>query len=89
MTLKWSKQCCLCGEEKTSYHNPDPVRDGNQDCCSECNQIVCRARMKCSKLTGAEREAYLLRLRGMSYDELVNEFVAEEGGREAFRGLCD
>ena len=75
--MGYSKYCCICGKEKPSYHNPDPLRDGAQDCCDECNRLVVRARMKGHPMTRDEYEAYILRLRGMTYRELADELGTE------------
>lgn len=73
MGLNWSDRCCLCGRAETSYHNPDPVRDSMQNCCCSCNLLVIRARAKCGELPDEKRTAYVLRLRGMAYHELLDE----------------
>ncbi len=78
MALNWSDRCCICGRIKPSYHNPEPLRDGVQDCCDDCNRLVIRARMKGHPMTKDEYEAYVLRLRGMTYRELTDE-LGEEG----------
>ena len=66
-------RCCLCGGTKNVYHNPEPLRDAGMDCCAECNLLVRTARMRYHDRPEAEREQYLLRLRNMSYEELVEE----------------
>lgn len=77
MNLNQSTCCCLCGSEKPSYNNPEPLRDSAQNCCNSCNRLVISARKKISQLPLEEREAYLLRLRSMTYAKLVETFTVE------------
>ena len=76
--MGYSEYCCICGQKTQSYHNPDPLREGTQDCCDACNRLVIAVRMKCGGMEKEERERYILRLRGMTYREL-----SEELGRES------
>ena len=68
-----SQFCCLCGAERCSYNNPEPIRDDTQDCCDECNLLVRKARRKAWSLPVEEYAAYVQRLHSMSYTELVEE----------------
>ncbi|MBP3656525.1 MAG: hypothetical protein J6K32_07515 [Clostridia bacterium] len=78
MERERSERCCLCGAAVMPYNNPDPVRDGSQDCCNACNRLVIRARRRWYDQPEAERGAYVLRLRSMTYEELVAEFGADQ-----------
>lgn len=68
-----SRPCCLCGADQWSYNNPDPLRNGELDCCDTCNLLVREARRRACLLPSEEYKAYVLRLQGMSYAELVQE----------------
>ena len=68
-----SERCCICGRMVQSYDNPDPIRSGEEDCCTSCNQLVIKARRKWYDLPKAEAEAFVQRLRKMSYPELLKE----------------
>ena len=73
MEISGMKKCCICGKMAPAYHNPDPVRDGAQDCCDACNRLVISARRKYSDLPGDEYKACVQRLHNMTYQELVEE----------------
>ena len=88
MALKGAKICCICKKKKySSYHNPEPIRDGKMDCCSICNVLVCRARRKCFAYNEEERAEYLEKLRGMKCDELVAELGEVEVNDELLAEL--
>ena len=66
--------CCICQRNVPSFHNPDPIREDSFDCCDACNRLVIQARMKLFHLPEEEHEAYILRLRSMTYRLLQDEF---------------
>lgn len=68
-----SEICCLCRRRVPSYNNPDPLMDGTEDCCDECNQLVKAARVKIFYMEESKRNAYEQKLRTLSYEELKKE----------------
>ncbi|MBQ2990195.1 MAG: hypothetical protein IJD60_02755 [Clostridia bacterium] len=73
--LGWTERCCICGRNVVSYHNPDPVREGEKEnCCTACNELVVRARMEMFGMQPADREAHIRALRGMTYLQLKEKY---------------
>ena len=68
-------RCCICGAEVEAYHNPDPIRDGNESCCDLCNLLVRGARWQMGRLSPELWENYREKLRGLSYEELKEELL--------------
>lgn len=72
----WTHRCCLCERDVVSFDNPDPIRDGHENCCSECNHdLVCVARERLFRMAAEQRAAYIARLRAMSYEQLRAELT--------------
>lgn len=69
------KKCCICQRETIAFHNPDPIRSADKDCCSECNRLVIRAREKCGAMDKNARAAYALYLKDRTYPQLVEELL--------------
>jgi len=63
-------RCCICGAEVASCNNPDPIRDGNENCCDLCNLLVRGTRYQMSRLRPELRAEYQTRLREMPYEAL-------------------
>lgn len=73
--LGWTERCCICGRKAVSYHNPDPVREGEKEnCCTDCNRLVVRARMEMSGMQPAERAAHVCMLRGLTHRQLEEKY---------------
>ena len=68
-------RCCICGADAVSCNNPEPVRDGNENCCDLCNLLVRGARYQMARLRPEMRVEYQVRLREMSYEALKGELL--------------
>ena len=45
--IQAEKMCSLCGQAFFGIgHNPEPLKDLEQRCCDECNEVVLEARSK-------------------------------------------
>lgn len=64
------KPCCICGKTLPCWNNPDPIREGDRDCCEACNQLVRSARRRMFNMRHGEMEAFIRKLREMDYSEL-------------------
>ncbi len=71
--LGWSDRCCLCGQPGDAYNNPDPLRDGEDNCCNACNRLVMAARRKLAFMPEEERRAQSQRFRALPYESLREE----------------
>lgn len=71
--MKNEKRCCLCGSVRNVYHNPDPLRSGEEDCCDACNMLVRAARRRLFFMEDGAQAAYIARLRAMSHAQLLEE----------------
>lgn len=71
----WSDRCCLCGRTVLSWNNPDPLREGTQNCCCDCNRLVQLARLRLFRLPEEERQTCLTHLQTLSAQQLKQELL--------------
>ena len=68
--LGWTEICCICGARVVCWNNPDPLRDGKDNCCEACNRLVIAARRKIFEMQEGERKAYTQMLRDLPLESL-------------------
>lgn len=84
--------CCFCGktmDKSRDFHNPYPLREGNLDCCNECNgSYVIPARRTLFTLSKQEQEDFLVYVKQMDPAE-IRKALDQEVPASAFLAYID
>ncbi|MBQ7784763.1 MAG: hypothetical protein IJ381_01250 [Clostridia bacterium] len=75
-TFKRTGICCICKRETDDcWNNPEPLRDGTENCCGACNRLVTAARRKLCEMPQERWAAYTQVLQGLEYEGLLAELI--------------